>query len=101
MFLAQLSQNGMYRIVGYQRIHPCCLQKFIRGRFLSRQNVTGSLDSDMPCFLSTSVFCLRRVQPVYNRHHNSLRLFTLVKTKVPNSFVLLFEVAQACGICLK
>lgn len=38
----------------YQRrwgIHPCCLQKFIRWRFLSRQDVTGSLHSDVPCCL--------------------------------------------------
>jgi len=50
-FLAQLSLNGMHRIVGYQMqqgIHLWCLQKSIKLRYLMRQEVKLTLDSDVP-----------------------------------------------------
>ncbi len=56
-FLAQPSRNGTHRIVGYQRqrrIHLCCLQKSIRWRYLMRQEVKLTLDSDVPWCLPAS-----------------------------------------------
>ncbi len=62
-FLAQPSRNGTYRIVGYQRqrrIHLCCLQKSIRRRYLMRQEVKLTLDTDIPWCLPTLKCILRR-----------------------------------------
>ncbi len=63
LFLAQPSRNGVHRIVGYQRqwrIHLCCLQKWIRWRYLMRQEVKLTLDSDVPWCLPTLECCLQR-----------------------------------------
>ncbi len=63
LFLAQPSRNGTHRIVGYQRqrrIHLCCLQKSIRWRYLMRQEVKITLDSDVPWCLPTLEGVLRR-----------------------------------------
>ncbi len=63
LFLAQPSRNGTHRIVGYQRqrrIHLCCLQKSIRWRYLMRQDVKLTLDSDVPWYLPTLKCVLRR-----------------------------------------
>ncbi len=49
--------------MGYQRqrrIHLCCLQKLIRWRYLMRQEVKLTLDSDMPWCLPTLKCVLRR-----------------------------------------
>ncbi len=57
IFLAQQSRNGTHRIVGYQRqrrIHLRCLQKSIRWRYLMRQEVKLTLDSDVPWCLDAS-----------------------------------------------
>ncbi len=62
IFLAQQSRNGTHRIVGYQRqrrIHRC-LQKSIRWRYLMRQEVKLTLDSDAPWCLPALKCCLRR-----------------------------------------
>ncbi len=62
-FLAQPPRNGTHRIVGYQRqrrIHLCCLQKSIRWRYLMRQEVKLTLDSNVPWCLPTLECYLRR-----------------------------------------
>ncbi len=62
------------RIVGYQRqwrIHPCCLQKSIRWRYLMRQELKLILDSDVPWCLPSlecsegSIFQFSDVVPVF------------------------------------
>ncbi len=63
LFFSSTSWNGTHRIVGYQRqrmIHLCCLQKSIRWRYLMRQEVKLTLDSDVPWCLPTLECVLRR-----------------------------------------
>lgn len=74
-----------------QFIHLCCLQKMIRWRYLSRRDVTRSLDSDVHCCLPTSVRSLRRQNfsafiSSLNRYLLKFRLVPTIQSvvKVPN-----------------
>ncbi len=72
-FLAQPSWNGTHRIVGYQRqrrIHLCCLQKYIRWRYLMKQEIKLTLDSDVP-------WCLPTLECVLRRQHFSVSGYSL------------------------
>ncbi len=50
-----------------RRIHLCCFQKSLIWKYLSKQDVTRSLDSDMPWCPRTSLSCLCR------QHYSAFR----------------------------
>lgn len=54
------TSRGIVRYHRQQWTHLCCLQKTIRWRYLSKQDVTRSLDLNVHYCLPTSVRSLRR-----------------------------------------